>query len=258
MMHRRLKALPLEDEIPGEEPRSAIVNTSLIIANIAVFFVGLVFPWVLVPGARTYQDVIVELGMIPGLIIAGERLYTIFTAMFLHGSLAHLFGNMLYLYIFGDNIENVMGRVKYLVFYVLSGVGAAVFHIASILFMPREALVNAVLTSANPWMIPAVGASGAISGVLAAYLILFPVSQLRVVTLWGPIPVFLQLPASVYIAFWFIYQLVMGLTVSFTGVNSGVAFWAHIGGFLTGAALTPIFARERERRRAHDLIAARL
>lgn len=251
-------AIPVEDEAPGETPRSAVVNTALIASNVVIFLVGLAAPWVLVAGARSYHDVILELGMIPGFIIAGERLYTIFTAMFLHGSLAHLFGNMLYLYIFGDNIENVMGRVKYLAFYLLSGVGAALFHIASILFMPREALVNAVLTSANPWMIPAVGASGAISGVLAAYLILFPVSQLRVITFWGPIPVFLQLPASLYIAFWFIYQLVMGLTVSFTGVNSGVAFWAHIGGFLTGAMLTPIFAREKERKRAYTLLSSRI
>ena len=253
-----MAAIPLGDETPGEEARSAVVNTALIASNIIIFFVGLTSPWILVSGARSYNDVILELGMIPGFIIAGERLYTILTAMFLHGSLAHLFGNMLYLYIFGDNIENVMGRAKYLAFYILSGVGAAVFHIASILFMPREALVNAVLTSANPWMIPAVGASGAISGVLAAYLILFPVSQLRVITFWGPIPVFLQLPASLYIAFWFIYQLVMGLTVSFTGVNSGVAFWAHIGGFLTGALLTPLFAGERERRRAYALLSSKL
>jgi len=253
-----MAAIPLGDEVPGERPRSAVVNMALIISNIVIFFAGVLAPWLLVPGARTYQDVILELGMIPGFIIAGERLYTIFTAMFLHGSLAHLFGNMLYLYIFGDNIENVMGRAKYLAFYILSGIGAAVFHIASILFMPREALINAVLTSANPWMIPAVGASGAISGVLAAYLILFPVSQLRVVTFWGPIPIFLQLPASLYIAFWFIYQLIMGLTVSFTGINSGVAFWAHVGGFLTGALLTPIFAREKERRRAYSLLASKL
>ena len=232
--------IPLGDENPREEP--AIVNMTLIAVNVIVFFVGLAAPWLLLPGARSYEEIVFRLGLVPADVVAGERLYTLLTSMFLHGSLAHLLGNMLFLYIFGDNVEVMMGRARYLAFYLLSGLGATLFHIASIAFMPPESLMNSVLTSGvSPWLIPAIGASGAISGVLGSYMLLFPTAPVRIVTFWGFIPLFIRLPAFVYIFFWFIYQLVMGLAVTLTGVNAGVAFWAHIGGFLTGMALTPLF-----------------
>ncbi|MEB3787186.1 MAG: rhomboid family intramembrane serine protease, partial [Desulfurococcales archaeon] len=120
-------------------------------------------------------------------------------------------------------------------------------HIASIAVRPPEYLANAALqTGINPWLIPAIGASGAISGVLGAYLVMFPASEIRVVTFWGWFPFILRLPASVYIAFWFVYQLIMGMAVVFTGVQAGVAFWAHIGGFLTGMGLAPLLASKRD------------
>jgi membrane associated rhomboid family serine protease len=239
-----LAGLPLEDETPRIE--APIVNTTLIAVNTIVYIIGVTAPWMLLPGAHTYNEVVSRLGLIPAYVAAGERLYTIITSMFLHGGLIHLLGNMLYLYIFGDNIENAMGRGRYLLFYLLSGVGATVFHIASIAFMPPNALVSAILEQGvSPWLVPAIGASGAISGVLGAYLLLFPFAELRVVTFWGFIPFFLQLPASVYIAFWFIYQLFMGLTTALTGVSAGVAFWAHVGGFLTGIALAKFFVDRR-------------
>ena len=221
----------------------------MIAANVLVFIVGFVAPSLLLPGAARYEDLILAYGLIPAYVLAGERLYTIVTSMFLHGGLAHLLGNMLYLYIFGDNIEAVMGRLRYLAFYLLSGLGAILFHIASIALMPPQALMSAALSFTNPWLVPAVGASGAISGVLGAYIILFPASQVRVVTFWGWFPLVFSVPASIYIGFWFIYQLVLGLSTSLGGVLSGVAFWAHIGGFLTGMALTPIFV-DREKLRA--------
>ncbi len=235
-------AIPVEDEaVPASKP--PIVNMTIILLNIVIFFIGILMPWLLVPGAPSYSVVVSKLGMVPARIMAGEDLHTLITSMFLHGGLAHLLGNMLYLYIFGDNIEAVLGRWRYLAFYILSGLGATVFHIASIAFMPEEAYVNSVLRGGvNPWLIPAIGASGAISGVLGAYMVLFPASRIRVVTFWVWIPLFLEFPAYVYILFWFIYQLIMGMTVSLTGVQAGVAFWAHIGGFLTGMALLPLLA----------------
>ncbi len=236
--------IPIEDtNVRGSPP---IVNLSIIALNILVFVVGNIAPWLIVPGARSYGEVIASLGLIPAYIVMGERLYTLLTSMFLHGGLAHIMGNMIYLYIFGDNIEAVMGRARYLLFYLLSGLGATLFHIASIALMPPEALINTALTSVNPWLIPAVGASGAISGVLGAYIILFPASQVRMVTFWGWFPLVLSVPASLYIGFWFIYQLILGLSTTFGGINSGIAFWAHIGGFLTGMALTPLLV-DRER-----------
>jgi len=231
-----MAGLPLEDETPRIE--APVVNTALILLNVAVYFVGVTAPWLILPGAHTYNEVVYKLGLVPAYLVAGERLYTLVTSMFLHGGLAHLLGNMLYLYIFGDNIENVMGKYRYLIFYLLSGFGATVFHLASIAFMPPGALANSILAQGvSPWLIPAIGASGAISGVLGAYMMLFPFAEIRVVTFWGFIPFFLRLPASLYIAFWFVYQLIMGLTTTLTGVSAGVAFWAHVGGFLTGMAL---------------------
>ncbi|MEB3816855.1 MAG: rhomboid family intramembrane serine protease [Desulfurococcales archaeon] len=237
-------AIPLGDEAPRVEP--PIANISLILANVIIFVVGVTMPWLLLPGAKTYNEVVYELGLVPARIVAGQRLYTIFTSMFLHGGILHLLGNMLYLYIFGDNIENVMGSKRYVVFYILSGVGATLFHVASIAFMPAKALANAALEQGvSPWLVPAIGASGAISGVLGAYLILFPSAEIRVMTLWGFIPFFLRLPASVYIIFWFVYQLMLGLSTALTGVSAGIAFWAHVGGFLTGMALTPLFVDKK-------------
>ena len=231
---------PIGDE-NVRSPEPPIVNLTLIASNVAIYFIGITAPWMLLPGARSYDDVVYELGMVPARIIAGEALYTIITSMFLHGSLIHLLGNMLYLYIFGDNIEAVMGKARYLAFYILSGLGAVLFHIGSIAFMPQEALANAILGSgANPWLIPAIGASGAISGVLGAYFILFPTSRVRLVMFWGWFPLFYELPAFIYILFWFAYQLILGLSTTLIGVNAGVAFWAHIGGFVTGMALVPL------------------
>ncbi|MCE4611749.1 MAG: rhomboid family intramembrane serine protease [Desulfurococcales archaeon] len=234
--------------MPSRSP--PVVNLSLIALNVLVFLVGVVAPWALLPGASRYEDIILAYGMIPAYVVGGDRLYTILTSMFLHGGIAHLLGNMLYLYIFGDNIEAVMGRLRYLLFYILSGVGAVIFHIVSIALMPPEALMNSALSFTNPWLVPAVGASGAISGVLGAYIILFPASRVRVVTFWGWFPLMLSVPASIYIGFWFLYQLILGLSTTLGGVSSGIAFWAHIGGFLTGIALTPLFVDKEKLRMA--------
>jgi membrane associated rhomboid family serine protease len=159
----------------------------------------------------------------------------IFTSMFLHGGWAHLIGNMLYLYVFGDNVEDALGHGRYLLFYLFVGVGAAMSHL---LFNADSSL-------------PTVGASGAIAGVLGAYVVMYP--QSRVVTL-VPIFVFItfiQVPAPLYIGFWFLMQLLSGtLEITHATLRSagGVAWWAHAGGFILGA-MTGLLMRQRQRPR---------
>ena len=231
--------IPTGDEnIKVEKP---VVNTLIILVNVIVFIITVVKPSLLVPGAKSLSDVVDALGMKPYFIVRGELLWTIFTAMFIHAGLLHILGNMLYLYVFGDNVEAVFGKLRYLLFYFLCGLGAVLFHIVSISVMSPKALLNYAFSGINPWLVPAIGASGAISGVLGAYFILFPRSLIRTVGFWFWIPIFLRIPASIFILIWFGYQFIMGM-VSLTGVPTGVAFWAHVGGFLTGMALTPILA----------------
>jgi membrane associated rhomboid family serine protease len=159
-----------------------------------------------------------------------KLMFAPFASMFLHGGWMHLFGNMWFLYLFGDNVEDAMGHFRFLLFYLLSGLAATFAHVAVNLLSP----------------IPIVGASGAISGVVGAYFVMFPTA--RVLTL---VPVFffvdiVVLPALVFIGLWFLLQFwsgVLSLAVQHMG---GVAWWAHIGGFIAGIVLAPIM---RERRR---------
>jgi membrane associated rhomboid family serine protease len=154
---------------------------------------------------------------------------TILTSMFMHGGLLHIAGNLWFLRIFGDNVEDNMGPVRFAVFYLLCGTVAAIAQVA----------INPSST------IPMVGASGAIAGVLAAYLVLYP--RARVLTLI-PIFVFIQwaeIPAFVFIAVWFIYQFFAGVG-SLSHGGGGVAFWAHIGGFIAGLVLVFLFRRPTE------------
>jgi len=239
--------IPAGDEnVRLERP---VTNGVLLLLNVAVFALMALSPGTLLPGAQSYEEIVQRLGMVPIYIVNGERIWSVFTSMFVHAGLSHLLGNMLYLYVFGDNVEAAMGRARYAMFYLLCGIGAAVFHIASIALMPPETLLNRGLASANPWVIPAVGASGAISGVLGAYFIMYPGGVVRTVTFLFWFPVVLRVPAGLFISVWFVYQLVMGLA-SLTAVPTGVAFWAHVGGFLTGIALLPVFA---DRKRLREL-----
>ncbi len=229
-----------DDNVSIEKP---VVNTAIIILNLIVFGITIFRPELLVPGATSLDDVVNVLGAKPYFIVRGEMLWTIFTAMFLHAGFAHILGNMLYLYIFGDNIEAALGKGRYLLFYLLCGIGAVIFHVVSISLMNPDQLLNYAFSGFNPWLVPAVGASGAISGVLGAYMVLYPGSLIRTIGFWFWIPLLLRIPASIYIIFWFIYQLLMGV-FSLTGTPTGVAFWAHIGGFITGIALVPILVKK--------------
>jgi membrane associated rhomboid family serine protease len=156
---------------------------------------------------------------------------TLLTSMFMHGSWMHLLGNMLFLWIFGDNLENAMGRARYLIFYLLTGVIASLAHVFS-----------TFIFNDNPY-IPSLGASGAISGVLGGYLVLFPRRQVRVFIL----RVLTSVPAIVAIGLWFVLQLVQAFGVISAGPQSGggVAFMAHVGGFVAGLLLVKLFTRGR-------------
>lgn len=157
-------------------------------------------------------------GAVPAKIIAGRNLYTLFTSMFLHGGWSHLIGNMLFLWIFGDNIERAIGNFRFLLFYLTGGIFAALVHCA-------------VLTYSQ---IPSVGASGAIAAVLGAYLVMFPSSKIKIFFLLF-FSVF-RVSAFVFLIIWIAQQLVAGwaLLGPRTSDTSGVGYWAHIGGFAFG------------------------
>jgi len=181
--------------------------------------------------------VVSNYGMIPYYVLRGERLHTLFTSMFLHADILHLGGNMLFLYVFGDNVEDTFGHERYLAFYFVSGIVANAAFIFTQLFSGD---VDAL------W-IPAIGASGAIAGVLGAYIVLYPTARILTLILIGWIYI-VPIPAIFFLGFWFVYQLLYGmLTLGIEGVT-GIAYWAHIGGFVAGIFFGLIW---RKRRRIH-------
>ncbi len=201
--------------------------------NVIIFLVTWLPSWLPLIGIEllpslSLENVVWDYGMIPADIINGERLHTLFTSMFLHGGVLHLFFNMLYLHIFGDNIEDNFGRGRYVFFYVFCGLAASFTHI---------------LTTLDP-SIPTIGASGAISGVLGAYLILYPRARILTAVFYFWI-YFAHIPALFFLGFWFILQLFYGsLTLAFE-IPSGTAYWAHIGGFVAGMILALILRRRK-------------
>ncbi|MGC8816833.1 MAG: rhomboid family intramembrane serine protease [Candidatus Hadarchaeum sp.] len=216
---------PLKDENPSSS--FPYVNTALIVVNLAVFIITLL--------NGTFESTIEAYGMRPVEVLAGKRLETLFISLFLHGGVLHILGNMLYLYIFGDNVEDALGHGKYLAFYLGTGIIASLIH----------ALSDPVSD------IPTIGASGAISGVLGAYLVLYP--RARVYTAVG-IYLFwriIMIPAIFFLGFWFLLQLLSASVTWLTGISEGVAYWAHIGGFIVGALLIlPTRAKLRKRRKS--------
>ncbi len=216
--------IPIRDQIPVQ--RTPYVTYALIAVNVVVFLLQTF------TGAG--QEALVnELALIPAEVTSGLDLgdiADIFTSMFMHAGLLHLGGNMLYLWIFGDNVEDSMGPGKYLGFYLLGGIVASLAHI---------------LTNPNS-QIPTVGASGAIAAVLGAYLILFPQSRVLTIIPLGFFMRMTMVPAIVVLGLWFLLQLFSGV-MSLGGPDDvgGVAFWAHIGGFVTGLVLAKLLAGTR-------------
>jgi membrane associated rhomboid family serine protease len=238
---------PLKDNIPTSRP--AVVTVALIVANVLVYFLwqkgGLTLGS---PGGAHYTCNLYDYAAIPrelthpgtqvGLRECGppanvSPYLTVFTAMFMHGGLLHLGGNMLFLWIFGNNVEDSMGRVKFLIFYLLGGVCAAALQVA---VSPTS-------------VVPTLGASGAIAAVLAGYLVLFP--RARVLTAIFIIFFFtlVELPALIFLGIWFIQQVLFGYfdLTDPTGHGGGVAYFAHIGGFAFGLLTIRLWATRRRR-----------
>ncbi len=216
---------PIRDSIPTRD--FPVVNTFLIILNIVIF----VF---LQPVGGSPEEAVFfqQWGLVParfdGVPLNGWAYFPFFSNMFLHGGWFHLIGNVWTLYIFGDNVEDRLGKGRYLIFYLLCGLAGSGAHFFFNLGSP----------------IPAVGASGAIAGVMGAYLLLCPHSKITMLIPIFYIPFFFKISAWLYLAYWFLLQLFSGTSVLFSQTNeAGVAFWAHIGGFLAGIVLHKLFTR---------------
>jgi len=222
--------IPIRDTVRS---RSApVVTVALIVVNVLVFLHEIALgPYL--------ERFVYAYGLIPRRFIYWQgdpfdpmRFLPLFTSMFWHGGWLHLIGNMLYLWIFGDNVEDRLGHLRYLLFYVLAGAAAGITHVA-------------LSPSSN---LPTVGASGAIAAVLGGYLVTYP--RARVLTLI-PIfifPWFVEIPAFIYLAFWFLMQLLEGIgSLGMQVETGGVAVWAHVGGFVAGVVLMKLLQPSRRR-----------
>lgn len=230
--------IPLSDAA-GPRRRFPIINLLLIAANVVVFVYELSL------GERALQGFFLSAGLVPLEYTAGREVgppppygitwLTLLSSMFMHGGFLHIGSNMLYLFVFGDNVEDQFGHLPYLVFYALSGLLASAAHI----------FFNAGSG------VPSVGASGAIAGVLAAYLVMFPGASIRTLLFIGPFITLTRVSAILLIGFWFVTQFLSGIAAlgADTEQTSGVAVWAHVGGFVGGFILAQVF---RPRGRAPD------
>jgi membrane associated rhomboid family serine protease len=220
--------IPLKDLNPRRT--YPIVNTTLILINVAVF----IYQYTLSPHA--FKVFMLANATVParfGAWLAGNAppeaaFLPLFTSMFLHSGIAHIAGNMLFLWIFGDNVEDFYGHFTYLFFYLICGIGSGLMHV----------LFN--MSSA----VPALGASGAISGVMGAYLILYPRSQVLTLVFIFLVPI----PAVIILGLWFIMQFLSGVNSLAAAATGGVAWWAHVGGFLLGMLITTMARSGRSAR----------
>src|SRR5271168_738561 len=218
--------IPLKDLNPSR--RFPVVNIALILVNVAVFLYQVTLP------PRAAQAFVVANATVPmripeflaGSVSAQTAFVPLFTSMFLHGGIMHLLGNMLFLWIFGDNVEDDFGHIGYLLFYLVCGIGSGLFQV--------------LLNVNSPF--PVIGASGAISGVMGAYLLLYPRAQILTFFFIILVPV----PAFVILGYWFVIQFLEGFGRLGMKETGGTAWWAHIGGFLLGMAITGV-VRLRER-----------
>lgn len=219
--------IPLYDT--ARSRKFPLINLTLIAVNLLAFLYELQM------NSSTLKDFIFTWGLVPAHLVSSPATewLTIYSAMFLHGGWLHIISNMWVLYIFGDNVEARMGKIRYLIFYLLSGTAAGL-------------LQTYILPTSQQ---PMIGASGAIAGVLGAYLILFPRS--RVASLVPILFIFtiIEIPAFLFLIFWFLTQIYSGwLSIRGGGAGSGIAWWAHVGGFLFGMIMVFFFARRRNYR----------
>jgi len=222
--------IPLRDDIRSE--KHPLVTWGLMAACVGVFIYQTLSEY---QDPKAGEAIVSAYGMIPRDIVSGRHLWTLFTSMFLHGGFFHIIGNMLYLWIFGDNVEDAFGHFWFFVVYLFTGVAGSLLQIV---LLPGST-------------VPTIGASGAISGVMGAYLVLFP--RARVLTL---IPIFffirlIYLPAPLLLGFWILIQVLNGCG-SVPGTGGGVAYFAHIGGFVSGLILG-LLVRNRVRRPWYEI-----
>lgn len=219
--------IPIRDE--NRSQTTPHVTRILILINIILFAPLLFFTFF---PDRTWEVFFVNLfnnfTMVPAEILQMRNLHTLFTSMFLHADIFHIAGNLIFLYIFGDNVEDAFGHVRFLLFYLLCGLVADFAHILS-------------LSTPMALAIPTLGASGAISGVMGAYIMKYPKARVRTLILTYVITV-VSIPAVLFLGFWFLLQLLY----TWLDMSGGVAYWAHIGGFITGMILS-LMARKRKR-----------
>jgi membrane associated rhomboid family serine protease len=227
--------IPIRDDQPRFS--TPFVNNFLIVLNLLIFLGEAALD------PNNLKILLFQFGLVPaqviGVLTGAHHLNPIaalipfVTSMFLHGSWLHVGGNMLFLWIFGDNVEDYLGHLKYLAFYMLSGIAAAATQVA---LTPHS-------------RIPTVGASGAIAGVLGAYFILYPKAR---VLIWFPPVFFFHLPSWVMLGYWFVIQFLSGTasSLSYAGnSDGGIAFWAHVGGFIAGVVMIKIFSERPQRNR---------
>ena len=215
--------IPLKDINPSRS--YPVVNISLILVNVVVFL----YQFTLTP--HQFKVFVLANSMVPARIpafLAGNAGFEVaflpfLTSMFLHSGLAHIGGNMLFLWIFGDNIEDFFGHLPYLLFYLVCGLGAGLLHV----------LFNLSST------VPALGASGAISGVMGAYMLLYPRERILTLVFIFLVPI----PAVIILGYWFLLQFLAGISALGASASGGVAWWAHTGGFLLGMLLTQLVKR---------------
>jgi membrane associated rhomboid family serine protease len=227
--------IPLKD-YPGPRRTFPWVMLTLVLANIVAFIYELS-----APDTQSLDQLFLSAGVVPveytrHVLVGPPPPFdflpiTLITSMFLHGGLLHIASNMLYLFIFGDNVEDRLGHARFLIFYFLCGIAAGITHI--------------VVNADSPT--PSIGASGAIAGALAAYLYLFPHAEVRTLLLIGPFILMPRIAAAFLILFWFITQFVSGITSlgASTDTSGGVAVWAHIGGFVFGLILVVVMRPRR-------------
>lgn len=232
--------IPLKDDLPSRT--APVVTVGLIALNVLLYLYQ--FSLQFVPSGVTYQEAVLaqraaqefvfEFGLIPAritevFILNPLAIHTeylrVFTSMFLHGGFFHVAGNMLYLWIFGNNIEDAMGHLRFFVFYLISGVAAAFAQIA---IEPNS-------------QVPMIGASGAVSGILGAYLLLYPYAGVISLLVLGFFIRVVRVPALFVLGFWIVVQFLNGLITYTGGPQGGVAWFAHIGGFLAGLVLVNLF-----------------
>jgi membrane associated rhomboid family serine protease len=222
--------IPIRDQIKPR--RTPIINYLLIAVNIIVFMLQ----W---SAGANQESVVYEFALIPASFSDGidlSEIRDVFTSMFMHAGLMHLLGNMMYLWIFGDNVEDAMGHFTYLLFYLAGGFAASIAHI----------LVN------PGSQIPTVGASGAIAAALGAYLVLYPRSRVATFIPLGFFMTLRMLPASIVLIMWFVLQLFNGVLTLGAADVGGTAFWAHIGGFVFGAFIALFFRGKRSTRQVQQ------